>query len=87
MLRDDKTKITVFIAVFYILWLARVFLIPKTTSEEMNLIISVALKFMVLVIVLVWGIIENLLVKKSNSLWASIIPHGVWDSAVHILGF
>lgn len=40
-----------------------------------------------LVIIFIWSIIYGVLVKKSNSLWAAIIPHGIWDCAVHILGF
>jgi membrane protease YdiL (CAAX protease family) len=40
-----------------------------------------------LVFIFVWGIIDGVLVKKSNSLWAAIIPHGIWDCAVHILGY
>lgn len=40
-----------------------------------------------LIFIFLWGIIYGVLVKKSNSLWAAIIPHGIWDCAVHILGY
>lgn len=40
-----------------------------------------------LVFIFVWSIIYGVLVEKSNSLWAAIIPHGIWDCAVHILGY
>ncbi len=40
-----------------------------------------------LFIVLLWGLADNALVQKSNSLWGAIIVHGVWDCAVHVLGF
>ncbi len=40
-----------------------------------------------LIIIFVWSIIDGFIVKKSSSLWAAIIVHGIWDSAVHILGF
>lgn len=40
-----------------------------------------------LIFIFAWSIIYGVLVKKSNSLWAAIIPHGIWDCAVHIFGY
>ncbi len=39
------------------------------------------------IIIFIWGIIGGYIFKKSNSIWSIVIVHGIWDCAVHVLGF
>ena len=39
-----------------------------------------------LFLIFIWGMIYGVIISKSNSLWATVIPHGIWDCAVHMLG-